>query len=68
MEQVTPKERAIELIKEHSGSVESALISVDETIRIISWGADIPAKIKNDAKQYYIEVKQELEILKTNKL
>jgi hypothetical protein len=64
MEQVTPKERAIELIKEHSGSVESALISVDETIRIISWGADIPAKIKNDAKEYYFEVKQELLNLK----
>ena len=60
MEQITPKERAIELIKEHSGSVESALEYVDETIRIISWGADIPAKIKNDAKQYYIEVKKEL--------
>ena len=64
MEQVTPKERAIELIKEHSGSVESALISVDETIRIISLGADIPAKIKNDAKEYYFEVKQELLNLK----
>jgi len=64
MEQVTPKERAIELIKEHSGSVESALISVDETIRIISWGADIPAKIKNDAKEYYFEVQQELLNLK----
>ena len=60
MEQVTPKERAIELIKEHSESIESALEYADETIRIISWGADIPAKIKNDAKQYYIEVKQEL--------
>ena len=64
MEQVTPKERAIELIKEHSESIESALESVDKTIRIISWGADIPAKIKNDAKQYYIEVKQELLNLK----
>jgi hypothetical protein len=64
MEQVMPKERAIELIKEHSGSVESALEYVDETIRVISWGADIPAKIKNDAKQYYFEVKQELENLK----
>jgi len=64
MEQITPKERAIELIKEHSGSVESALAYVDETIRVISWGADIPAKIKNDAKQYYLEVKQELEKLK----
>jgi hypothetical protein len=64
MEQVTPKERAIELIKEHSGSVESTLAYVYETIRVISWGADIPAKIKNDAKQYYLEVKQELLNLK----
>jgi len=64
MEQVTPKERAIELIKEHLGSVESALEYVDETIRVISWGADIPAKIKYDAKQYYFEVKQELLNLK----
>lgn len=64
MEQVTPKERAIELIKEHSEGIDSALISVDETIRVISWGADIPAKIKNDANQYYIEVKQELLNLK----
>ena len=64
MKKITPKERAIELIKEHSGSVESALEYADETIRIIYWGADIPAKIKNDAKQYYIEVKQELLNLK----
>ena len=64
MEQVTPKGRAIELIKEHSEGVESALEYVDETIRVISWGADIPSKIKNDAKQYYIEVKQELLNLK----
>jgi len=61
---MTPKERAIELIKEHSEGIESTLESVDKTIRIISWGADIPAKIKNDAKQYYIEVKQELLNLK----
>ena len=61
---MTPKERAIELIKEHSEGIESALESVDETIRVISWGADIPAKIKNDAKQYYFEVKQELLNLK----
>ena len=61
---MTPKERAIELIKEHSEGIESALEYADETIRIISWGADIPAKIKNDAKEYYFEVKQELLNLK----
>ena len=84
MEQLTPKEKAIELVDKFNeltvkaieycangktkeckdDAIECALVSVDETIRVISWGADIPAKIKNDAKQYYFEVKQELLNLK----
>ncbi len=55
---MTPKERAIELIKEHSGSIEYALEYVDETIRVTSLNTDIPAKIKYDIKQYCFEVKK----------
>jgi hypothetical protein len=61
---MTPKERAIELIKEHSGSIEYALEYVDETIRVTSLNTDIPAKIKYDIKQYCFEVKKELLNLK----
>lgn len=64
MENITPKEKAKELIEKYSDSIESTLEYVDETIRIISWGADIPAKIKNESKEYYTSVKKELEIIK----
>ena len=61
---MTPKEKAIELVEKYSDSIESALEYVDDTIRIISWGADIPAKIKNESKEYYTSVKKEIEIIK----
>lgn len=54
------KEKAMELIKEHSGSIENALSYVDETIRIISWAASISAKIKNEHKEYFLNIKEEL--------
>ena len=40
---------------------QCALIAVDELIRIAPWGSDIDGEIEDDSKEYYIEVKQEIE-------
>ena len=74
---MTPKEKAIELIDKFKiGDVVTeklqivniniysklfALIAVDELIRIAPWGSDIDGEIEDDSKEYYIEVKQEIE-------
>jgi len=42
---------------------QCALIAVDELIRIAPWGSDIDGEIEDDSKEYYIEVKQEIEKL-----
>ena len=38
-----------------------ALIAVDELIRIAPWGSDIDSEIEDDSKEYYIEVKKQIE-------
>jgi hypothetical protein len=42
---------------------QCALIMVDELIRIAPWGSDIDDEIEDDSKEYYIEVKEEIEKL-----
>jgi len=42
---------------------QCALIAVDELIRIAPWGSDIDDEIEDDSKEYYIEVKQQIEKL-----
>jgi len=42
---------------------QCALIAVDELIRIAPWGSDIDGEIEDDSKEYYIEVKHEIEKL-----
>ena len=36
------------------------LIAVEEIIRITPWGSDIDGEIEDDSKEYYIEVKNEI--------
>ena len=72
---MTPLEKAKELvdkmwnIDEGYGSIgfheakQCAIIAVDELIRIAPWGSDIDGEIEDDSKEYYIEVKQEIEKL-----
>ena len=62
-----PKEKAEELLDKMTMEIgkfnakQCALIAVDELIRIAPWGSDIDGEIENDSKEYYIEVKQEIE-------
>ena len=44
-----------------------AMVCVDELIRIVPWGSDIDGEIEDDSKEYYIEVKQEIETYGGNK-
>jgi hypothetical protein len=63
----TPKEKAEELLDKMTMEIgkfnakQCALIAVDELIRIAPWGSDIDGEIEDDSKEYYIEVKQEIE-------
>ena len=63
----TPKEKAEELLDKMTMEIgkfnakQCALIAVDELIRIAPWGGDIDGEIEDDSKEYYIEVKQEIE-------
>ena len=66
---MTPKEKAEELLDKMTMEIgkfnakQCALIAVDELIRIAPWGGDIDGEIEDDSKEYYIEVKQEIEKL-----
>ena len=63
----TPKEKANELLDKMTMEIgkfnakQCALIAVDELIRIAPWGSDIDGEIEDDSKEYYIEVKQEIQ-------
>ena len=39
---------------------QCSLIAVEEIIRIVPWGSDIDGEIEDDSKEYYIEVKNEI--------
>ena len=70
---MTPQEKAIDLVNKmlfcYQGHIDEytakqcALIAVDELIRIAPWGSDIDGEIEDDSKEYYIEVKQQIEKL-----
>jgi hypothetical protein len=75
---LTPQEKAEELVRKYySFGINNvpfssfswfeckacAIIAVDELIRIAPWGSDIDGEIEDDSKEYYIEVKQEIEKL-----
>ena len=67
---LSPREKAVELIYKfgmenqyYERTKQCALIAVDELIRIAPWGSDIDGEIEDDSKEYYIEVKQEIEKL-----
>jgi hypothetical protein len=63
----TSKEKAEELLDKMTMEIgkfnakQCALIAVDELIRIAPWGSDIDGEIEDDSKEYYIEVKQEIQ-------
>ena len=73
---MTAKNKAEELVKKYFRdsdllvedltwiqAKECALIAVEEIIRIAPWGSDIDDEIEDDSKEYYIEVKKEIEKL-----
>ena len=72
---MTPQEKAKELVDKMSSidelfgdigvheAKQCAIIAVDELIRIAPWGSDIDGEIEDDSKEYYIEVKTEIEKL-----
>ena len=73
---MTAKNKAEELVKKYFRdsdllvedltwiqAKECALIAVEEIIRIAPWGSDIDGEIEDDSKEYYIEVKHEIEKL-----
>lgn len=73
---MTPKEKALELIKKYNLVVldtalggsnqrvkQCALIAVDELIRVTPWGGDIDNEIEDGSKEFYMKVKQEIEKL-----
>jgi hypothetical protein len=72
---LTPLEKALELVNKYHKEYDllwdltwiqaklCASIAVDELIRIAPWGSDIDGEIEDDSKEYYIEVKQEIEKL-----
>ena len=73
---MTAKNKAEELVKKYFRdsdllvedltwiqAKECALIAVEEIIRIAPWGIDIDDEIEDDSKEYYIEVKKEIEKL-----
>ena len=72
---MTPLEKALELVDKYFRddllhwdlsyiqAKQCAIIAVDELIRIAPWGSDIDGEIEDDSKEYYIEVKQQIEKL-----
>ena len=73
---MTPLEKAEELFAKYAfltisdmsdenfnQTKQCALVAVDELIRIAPWGSDIDGEIEDDSKEYYIEVKQQIEKL-----
>lgn len=69
---MTPEEKALKLVHDMyfaygevsmAQAKQCALIAVDEIIRIAPWGGDIDGEIEEDSKEYYMEVKQEIEKL-----
>ena len=71
---MTPKEKAIELVTKYRRFLPMnlttmldakgcAIIAVDEMIRIAPWGGDFDGIIEDNSKEFYMDVKQEIEKL-----
>ena len=74
---MTPKEKAKEIYCKYTDALnirdlqttanpfakKCALIAVDEMIRITPWGGNIDNEIEDGSKEFYMEVKQEIEKL-----
>jgi hypothetical protein len=75
---MTPQEKAKELFDrmyeaipahpeggsiEYDAAKECALIAVDEMIRVSPWGGDDNVQIEDGSKEYYMNVKKEIEKL-----
>jgi len=74
---MTPTEKAQELIDKFNSPVrwkmgqeditarakQCAIITADELIRVTPWGGDIDNEIEDGSKEFYIQVKQEIEKL-----
>ena len=68
---MSPQEKAKELVDKFDGvglqmrneAIACALIAVDELIDVAFWAGDIDGEIEERSKEYYLEVKKEIELL-----
>ena len=66
---MTPKEKAEELIDKFTFEIgnfnakQCALIAVYELIEVARWAGDIDGEIEEQSKEYYEQVKKEIELL-----
>jgi hypothetical protein len=68
---MSPQEKAKELVDKFDGvglqmrneAIACALIAVDELIEVAFWAGDIDGEIEERSKEYYLEVKKEIELL-----
>ena len=69
---MTPSEKAYELVLKFQFKQEGirkelakrcALIAVHEMMRIAPWGGDIDSQIEDGSKEFYMNVKKEIEKL-----
>ena len=57
---MTPAEKAEELKEKFDGYICYAEVAVDELIRIAPWGGDSEVVEEDGSKEFYINVKKEL--------
>lgn len=68
---MTPQEKAKELVdkfsvvglQQRNEGVACALIAVEELIEVALWAGIIDDEIQEQSKEYYLEVKKEIELL-----
>lgn len=66
---MTAQEKALELIDKFTFEIgnfnakQCALIAVDELIEVCIWAGDIDGEIEEQSKEYYLEVKKEIQQL-----
>ena len=68
---MSPQEKAKELVDKFDGvglqmrneGIACALIAVDELIEVALWAGDIDGEIEERSKEYYQQVKKEIELL-----
>ena len=63
---MTPYEKALQLKESFNHALttrDCAMVCVDEIINRVCWGCDIDGEIEEHSKEYYMQVKKELEQL-----